>query len=256
MIGIYKITNKVNGKCYIGQSIHIQQRLNRHKTAPFNPNDQSKNTPLYQAIRKYGLDNFHFEVLCECAKEELNEKEQFYIAQYKSHNRKYGYNQTDGGDNVADVCKKLNRQKVLSIIAQLKTTTSISDIALQYGVGMTLIYQINRGDLFAQDDERYPIRKPYTANKKQRPPRFCAKCGKPISPKATICETCLKYTIPKDQRPNKINLAQQIAAVGFEAVGREFGVSGNAIKKWCSTYGLPTTKKELVSWVQSQNKIT
>ena len=85
MIGIYKITNKINNKCYIGQSINIKRRFNGHKSG-------DHNEYLENAIKKYGIDNFNFEILEECKKNELNEKEIFYIKLYKSVNRRYGYN--------------------------------------------------------------------------------------------------------------------------------------------------------------------
>jgi len=56
MIGIYKITNKINGKVYIGQSIDIERRFRDHK------NCTAKNL-LSAAIKEYGLENFDFEVL-------------------------------------------------------------------------------------------------------------------------------------------------------------------------------------------------
>ena len=79
MIGIYKITNLINKKCYIGQSRDIQKRWNSHKTRPFNEKDEDYNKILYKAIRKYGLENFSFEVLEECKAEQLNEKENYWI---------------------------------------------------------------------------------------------------------------------------------------------------------------------------------
>ena len=49
----------------------------------------------------------------------------------------------------------------------------------------------------------------------------------------------------KVERPNKDILLQEIVQNGFEATGRKYGVSGNAIKKWCKAYELPTKKNEL-----------
>lgn len=98
MIGIYKITNKINGKCYIGQSIDIHDRWIKHRSRPFQVNDNAYDTYLYRAIRKYGLDNFTFEVLEECSYEELNEREIYYIDFYNSHYTKNGYNMTFGGE--------------------------------------------------------------------------------------------------------------------------------------------------------------
>lgn len=80
MIGIYKITNKTNKKCYIGQSVDIEHRFRKHQTDAFwNSNKNFKyNYPLYQAFRKYGIDSFLFEILEECKEEDLDAKEQFY----------------------------------------------------------------------------------------------------------------------------------------------------------------------------------
>lgn len=95
MIGIYKFTNKYNRKCYIGQSIDIERRYKRHKNA------MNNNSQLYfhRAIRKYGFDNFSFEILIECPKENLNYWEKFYIRYYCSNNPDWGYNMTDGGES-------------------------------------------------------------------------------------------------------------------------------------------------------------
>ena len=70
MIGIYKITNKLNGKVYIGQSINIKQRWKQHRT-----NATVRKENLYLAFQKYGLENFSFEVLETCQEKELDEKE-------------------------------------------------------------------------------------------------------------------------------------------------------------------------------------
>lgn len=63
MIGIYKITNKINHKCYIGQSNHIEKRLRDHKTYEWKRHPEY---PLYKAFIKYGIENFTFEVIEEC----------------------------------------------------------------------------------------------------------------------------------------------------------------------------------------------
>ena len=90
MIGIYKIENKINGKVYIGQSIHIGQRWNEHLY------QSSHCTLLKYALAKYGQENFSFEVEEECIKEELSDKENYYILLYHSNDDKYGYNETTG----------------------------------------------------------------------------------------------------------------------------------------------------------------
>ena len=73
MIGIYKITNTINQKSYIGQSNFIERRLAQHKS----PYEQERfsNKPLYQAFKKYGIENFTFEVIEECSVEDLDIRE-------------------------------------------------------------------------------------------------------------------------------------------------------------------------------------
>lgn len=96
MIGIYKITNLINNKCYIGQSIHIERRFAQHKSPYEIERDPDK--PLYQAFKKYGIENFSFEILEECAQNELNDKEKFYIEKYQSLTHQNGYNICSGGE--------------------------------------------------------------------------------------------------------------------------------------------------------------
>lgn len=98
MIGVYKITNKINNKCYIGISFNIEQRWKSHiKYAFSNKNNEPYyNNKLYNALRKYGVDNFNFEIIEECEKDKLKEREIYWISYYNSY--KNGYNLTIGGD--------------------------------------------------------------------------------------------------------------------------------------------------------------
>ena len=87
---IYKITNKVNNKSYIGQTRYtLQFRWNQHL-------HKKDNTYFHNAISKYGKDNFSLEILEECDVEKLNDREIFYIAKFDTFNN--GYNLTIGGD--------------------------------------------------------------------------------------------------------------------------------------------------------------
>lgn len=89
MIGIYKITNKENGKVYIGQSIDIERRLDEHK--------KKRSLTIDDYINALGVENFTFEILEECQEKELDQKEQDYIKEYNS--RINGYNIQDGGNS-------------------------------------------------------------------------------------------------------------------------------------------------------------
>ena len=99
MVGIYKITNNLNGKVYVGKSSNIERRFTVHKTNA----KHGVKTHLYNAMRKYGIENFTMEVITECELSELNELEKYYIAYYDSLNK--GYNETIGGDGFCG-CKR------------------------------------------------------------------------------------------------------------------------------------------------------
>ena len=91
--GIYKITNKNNKMCYIGQAKNIRERFREHMKCGLGI-DTPANNKLYQAMYKEGIDNFTFEMLEECATADLNKKEAFYINLYNSYD--YGYNSNKG----------------------------------------------------------------------------------------------------------------------------------------------------------------
>ena len=96
---IYRIVNLVNGKSYVGQTRQGLARRKGEHIHRFNLGERDHK--LYQAMRKHGIENFKFEVLCNCLKPEyLDEMERHFIAELNSFNR--GYNMTCGGDGVSD----------------------------------------------------------------------------------------------------------------------------------------------------------
>ena len=69
--GIYKMTNKVNGKIYIGLSVNIETRMYNHYRNAFYEKDAEYNSYLSRAIRKHGQENFSYEIIEECSISEL-----------------------------------------------------------------------------------------------------------------------------------------------------------------------------------------
>ena len=63
MIGIYKFRNKINNKVYIGQSVCLEKRYLEHYHNHANPNLKDYKTKFYKALRKYGFDNFDYEII-------------------------------------------------------------------------------------------------------------------------------------------------------------------------------------------------
>lgn len=93
-IGIYKITNKENSMCYIGQSVNLADRLRAHIKAGLGID--GSNNKLYTAMKQFKVENFTYEIIEECKREELNDKERMWIKYF--HSEKYGYNMTKGNN--------------------------------------------------------------------------------------------------------------------------------------------------------------
>ena len=120
MIGIYKITNQINGKIYIGQSIDIEKRWEDHKY--YNSNEKTK---LQYALQKYGVSNFSFEIIELCKQEELNEKEIFWISYYNSYED--GYNMTLGGSSFSFITD-IDEQKIIDNYLITKSIRKTSEL--------------------------------------------------------------------------------------------------------------------------------
>lgn len=101
LLVIYKCTNNINGKIYIGKtSKGLQNRIRSHKSDYLSFRDKGRITyPLYNAFKKYGFENFSWEIIDEAeTEEELNEKEIYWIDKSKSLvNYGKGYNINKGG---------------------------------------------------------------------------------------------------------------------------------------------------------------
>ena len=95
MTGIYLITNMVNGKIYVGQAMDIEDRWANHR-AGLN-GGYHVNKHLQRAWDKYGADSFSFTVLTECAEEQLNTMEEYFIFCLDSYDSRVGYNKNYGG---------------------------------------------------------------------------------------------------------------------------------------------------------------
>ena len=121
MAYIYKIINDINEKIYVGKTnLSIEERWRQHKK------DRSKieaqKRPLYRAIKKYGIEYFHIELIEECTNDIVNEREKYWIEQYGSF--KNGYNATLGGDGKSYIDYDL----VVKTYQQLHNQTKVADI--------------------------------------------------------------------------------------------------------------------------------
>lgn len=97
MTGIYKITCLVTNEVYVGQSTAIARRWATHKRELKKGIHYNKH--LQRAYNKYGESNFTYEILEQCPKDKLNEREKFYIKMFNSFNA--GFNQDIGGSDIS-----------------------------------------------------------------------------------------------------------------------------------------------------------
>ena len=321
---IYKITNKINNKCYIGQTTKtLEERWTRHKKDAFNLKASNYEYPLYKAFRKYGLENFSFELIEKCEIAQLDEKEIYWINFYDSakHN---GYNQCLGGkgnkqleldelqitktyselqninktaeiyncskSTIAQILKKHNipiisaeehaKEKGYTIKQfdknhkYLKSFNNIIDAAqeiINSNKGTTikatreairiacLSGYLTYGFYWINDEYNDEYIKSYNnktknrkQNKKPSPQIPCPLCGNLMSSHSTICISCHNQqnsdNAIKEKQEKGITrefLKQEIRNKSFTQIGKEQGVSDNAIRKWCKLYNLPSKSSEI-----------
>ena len=134
---IYKITNKINNKCYIGQTIKDpEERWKEHLSHAFGTHPNDINKTLYKAIRKYGIENFTFEVLQDNIEtfEQLDKAEIYWIDFYNSFIK--GYNETFGGQTFHQILP--NKE----IIEDYYKTRSARKTALNFGIDHSTVDNI------------------------------------------------------------------------------------------------------------------
>lgn len=157
---IYKITNDVNGKVYIGKTIrtlvdrwieHLNDRFEEHKTS----------IPLYNAMNKYGIEHFHIEAVEDgIPNEQINEKERYYIKEFNSRSHDSGYNVTEGGDGGRTSSKLTESEveEIVNILTDCNNIESMASIGKRFNVAGSTIVSINNGTTWYNDNLSYPLR--------------------------------------------------------------------------------------------------
>lgn len=113
---VYKITNKINGKSYIGQTLNLNKRLRDHRYSAKHLYPSNAGQPIVKAIREFGFENFDVDVLFTSEvfedkrelKKLLHEKEMYFIEKHDTINN--GYNVTKGGAGTKGL--KLSAEKI------------------------------------------------------------------------------------------------------------------------------------------------
>jgi group I intron endonuclease len=115
---LYKITDALNNKVYIGQTIDNKKRWMQHKAYAKRPDKTGQY--IHRAMAKYGVENFSFEIIATCqTQEDADETESLLIIQYNSRSKDYGYNLMVGGSHGghSEETKQKQRDATLNQIA-------------------------------------------------------------------------------------------------------------------------------------------
>ena len=113
---IYKITNQLNQKLYIGLTTKTRptDRFSQHRYLANHPEQEASESYLHNAMRKDGINNFSFEIIEECPNEHLEEREQYWIAYYHTwvgDPQCNGYNLTKGGEGTVGFSRKQSEEE-------------------------------------------------------------------------------------------------------------------------------------------------
>ena len=154
---IYKITNTINGKSYIGQTIqNVKERFYQHCATKCSK--AVSNMAIHRAIKKYGKSNFTVEVIEEIDSTNLNDRERYWIKYYNSYNN--GYNSTKGGQDGIKLFKNLDTE---SIVREYKSGKSLREIGRLFNVDKQTIK-----DLLVRNNINLRTTRTYKLSQKDR----------------------------------------------------------------------------------------
>lgn len=173
--GIYKITNRINGHYYIGQSVDIKSRLREHKHSGLCVTNKDHYTPIHSAIFKYGWESFEVEILEECPREKLDTQEKYWIEQL-SATKNGNYNILLGGQ---DRMKFDNKPVELYDLEghYVRTVESATKVAEELEVSKGTIYQV----LHKQRPTCKNYQMKYAEDKETKIQKFISRQGGSIS---------------------------------------------------------------------------
>ena len=144
---IYKIINDINDKVYVGKTdFSLEKRFREHCLDAFR--DRNEKRPLYAAMRKYGIEHFHIELIEETNNPE--EREVYWIGFYDGYTQ--GYNATKGGDG-----KQLYDHQ--AILARLKEHPYPCDIAEEFNCCRDIVYNIAKQNSITIQNKSYEIQR-------------------------------------------------------------------------------------------------
>lgn len=199
---IYKITNQINNHAYIGKTTRdLEIRISEHKRdSKKYLKQQQTSIPLYNAVARYGWENFIFEILEDnIPDEDLNSRERYYINLYDTYYN--GYNATLGGDG-GRTNSKLNQPQVNEIIKILQDNNNLQPmikIAQQFDIDKSVIVRINNGETWRQEHLEYPLRKYHVTGLTINKQIYQNIINEIINSNLTLTQIANKYQISEEQ---------------------------------------------------------
>ena len=147
------------------------------------------------------------------------------------------------------------KEHIIGIISDLENTDMYhKEIAEKWQVSTEMVQGINTGRYWFQETKNYPLQTKHKSHSQHKindqsikQKYFCKNCQKEISSKkATYCIECSKIASRKVERPSKEELWEYLILIkgNFSEASRHFGVSDNAIRKWCKNYKIPYKSKD------------
>lgn len=139
---IYLISNDVNNKLYVGQTVQtLRKRFTGH--CCYSKSDRSDRMLIKRAIHKYGKDKFHISLIEECTIDSLNDREIYWIAYYDSYNN--GYNLTKGGQSsnyfsLHRLEDTIDTKKFSEYIKEFKPLAT--EVAAHFGICKCSVYNL------------------------------------------------------------------------------------------------------------------
>lgn len=266
--GIYTITNKIDGKIYVGQSVDVYTRLRKHKEQLIS--NKHINCFIQSSVIKYGIENFEFEILEECNSEYLYSQEHYWCNMLNTHNDKYGYNLKPTNPYFLKGSSKQSALKAAETRKRKGFTVSKETITKSL-ISRKLTYE-KRG-YYHNEETRQKISNKLKGKKKLVVHKHNEKSKKLMSEKAKIREVSQKakdalkkYRIEHDLKPmlgkkhseitkQKIKDARKNQDMSYCSKPiLQYNLDGNLVKEWKSLSSVNKIYKVNIKYYCLKNK--
>lgn len=143
---IYKIRNKKNGKMYFGQTVNFQRRMNEYKNRK---NTKSSKYHMMDVLNTEGIENFEFSIVEYCEKDQLDDREAYYIKKHNTTNPLFGYNSQKGEKDKRMFKRTRERMRESHLGLKEKASTKKKKSNAIYAINNSEFIISDSGKLFA-----------------------------------------------------------------------------------------------------------